>query len=386
MRKRCRLSGRMAVFGTVAAIAIAVCGGGGSAGAQATNWLTGAKFHRQLAQPTTIHFAENPLRKALGDLGRVHRVAAVIDRRVDPGQKIDMRLSDVSVEEVLQAIARDRRLGVSMLGSVVYFGPVRISTRLRTIAELRKEEIRRLPPQLGREFLRPKPFTWDDFAMPRALLAELARQHGWEIGGLDRIPHDLWAGADLPPLSPVEQLTLILVQFDLTFQVDTDGRRLALVPVPSEVALVRDYPGGTDPEVTAGKLAKMAPDARVKVVGDRVYVKGLIEDHQRITSPRRPPRQPAGHPAPSEGSFADERFTLERNDSARSLLRRLARELKLDLRIDEAGLQEAGISLQRRLKFRVENATLDELLGEVAGPLGLSIRREGNVVEIGPAD
>ncbi len=382
MRKRCLPAGRRVVYGTVAATWIAFCGGVVSANAQATNWLTGARFHQELARPITIGFAENPLRRALGDLARTRRIAVILDRRVDPGQKINLQLSDLSVEEVLQEIARDRRLGVSVLGSVVYFGPPGSSSRLRTIAELRKEEIRRLPPDVARPFLLPKRLTWDDFAMPRALLGELARQNGWEIDGLDRIPHDLWAGADLPAISPVDRLTLILVQFDLTFQVDADGRSLALVPLPKDVALVRDYSGGTDPEATARKMAAMAPDARVKVVGDRVYVKGLVEDHQRITSPRRPPRQPA----PVERSFAKQRFTLEVDHSAESLLRQLAKQLNLDLRIDEAGLQEAGISLQRHVTFRVEKATIDELLGKLGGPLGLSIRRDGNVVEIGPAD
>ncbi|HYW80234.1 MAG TPA: hypothetical protein VE890_11685, partial [Thermoguttaceae bacterium] len=214
------------------------------------------------------------------------------------------------------------------------------------------------------------------------LLGELAAQYGWEIVGLDRIPHDLWAGVDLPAMSPVDQLTLILVQFELTFQVAADGRAIALVPVPDDVALVRDYPGGTDPEVTAGKLAALAPDAQVKVVDDRVYVKGLLEDHQRITSPSRP----SSRPSSAEPALADKPLTLEANHPAGSLLRQLAAQLHLELRIDEAGLREAGISLDRRVTFRVENVTIDELFDKVAEPLGLSIRREGTIVEIGPAE
>jgi len=382
MSDRWRFSNRWAVWATVAAAVVAIGGGSPSAQAQSTTRLTGTALGRQLAQPVAVHFGENPLRKALYDLGRAHRVAVLLDRRVDPGRKIDMQLTDVSLEDAFRAIARQRRLGVSVLGSVVYVGPTRVSTRLRTLAELRHEEIRRLPPDVGREFLLPRPFQWDDFAMPRALLEELARQHDWEIEGLDRIPHDLWAGVELPPLPPADQLTLILVQFDLTFRVGTDGQSLALIPVPADVALVRNYPGGTDPKATAGKLATIAPNAQVKVVGNRVYVKGLLEDHQRITSPRRPPRQPPRPPTASDRSLANKRFTLEANHPAQSLLEEFAKQLRLDLRIDEAGLQASGISLRKHVKFRVENATIDELLDAVARPLGLSIRRQGNVVEI----
>ena len=46
------------------------------------------------------------------------------------------------------------------------------------------------------------------------------------------MPHDLWAAADLPPISLVDRLTLIAIQFDLTFKVAEHGKRLELVPVP----------------------------------------------------------------------------------------------------------------------------------------------------------
>lgn len=368
-------------------VAVVACGilwgGRATAAEQTTNWLTGAKFQKQLAQPVGIIWDDVPLRKATSDLARVHRVAVLIDRRVDPSQKLKLRLTDVSLQEALEEIARSRRLGVSLLGSVVYFGPPQSSARLRTIAALRSEEIRRLSPDLQRKFLLPKRFTWDDFAMPRELLEQLAEQTELTIAGLGRVPHDLWAAADLPSLSPVEQLTLILVQFDLTFEVGSDGRSISLTPLPEEVALVRDYPGGSDPEETARKLGVLAPDARIKVVGEKVYVKGLLEDHQRITSPRRPKRPAA---APVERDFENKRFTLDANQPAGALLRQLADQLELELKIDGEGLKQAGISLDRRVRFSVKDATIDELLLEVAKPLGLSLRRQGNVVEIGPAE
>ena len=352
--------------------------------AETTHWLTGARFRQQLVQPVDIVWADNPLRGALHGLARAHRVAVLIDRRVDPGQKLDLQAADVPLEAVLREIARSRHLGVSVLGSVAYFGPPQSSSRLRTIAALRTEEIRRLSPDVVRTFLLPKRFGWDDFAMPRALLVQLAEQNGLEIDGLDRVPHDLWAAADLPSLSAVKQLTLILIQFDLTFEVGPDGRSISLVRLADESALVRDYPGGIDPQATARKFALRAPDARIKVIGVRVHVKGLLEDHQRITSPRRPSKRPT--PIPLENTLANKRFTLEANQSAGALLRQLADRLKLDLRIDVDGLRRAGISLDQRILLRVENATIYELLLEVVGPLRLDVRRDGNVVEIGPAD
>ncbi len=349
----------------------------------ATAWLTGTRLQKRLARPVGISWSGNRLRKALDSLSRTQQVAVLIDRRVDPGQKLELQLNELPLEAVLHEIARRQELGVSLLRSVVYFGPPRASSRLRTIAAMRTEEIRRLPVGLQRRFLLPKRFGWDDFATPRELLAELAEQGGLEIEGAHRVPHDLWAAADLPPLSLVDRLTLILVQFDLTFQLSGDAKTLGLVPLPDEVALTRGYPGGPDPKATAKKYAALVPQARIKVVDGQVYVSGLLEAHERLSSAGRPPKQPT--PGPAGGSFADKRFTLRvQQQPAEALLQALAEKLSLDFRIDRRALREAGISLETRVSLSVKDATIDELLSEVLRPIGLKFSRRGSVVEIRP--
>jgi hypothetical protein len=350
----------------------------------ATDWATGTRLRKQLAQPERISWSGNPLRQALGALSRTQHVAVLIDRRVDPGQKLDLQLDEVPLAAILQEIARSRQLGVSLLEPVAYFGPPGVSLRLRTIAALRTAEIHRLPIGVQRKFLLPKRIAWDDFATPRDLLAQLAEQNELEIRGMDRVPHDLWAAADLPPLSLVDRLTLITVQFDLTFNVSRDGKTLTLVPVSDEVALVRSYPGGREPKATAEKYALLAPEAQIKVVGNQVYVKGLLEAHERITSAGRPPKPHT--PRPTKGSFANKRFTLRiKEKPVEVVLLELVEQLKLDLRIDHKALQEAGISLDSRISLSVQNATIDELLREVLKPARLRFRRRGNVVEVSPA-
>jgi len=350
----------------------------------ATDWVTGARLQKRLARPLGISWSDNPLRQALHGLSRAQRVAVLIDRRVDPGQKLDLQFDDLPLEAALREIAQSCQLGVSVLGPVAYFGPRRASSRLRTIAALRTEEIRRLPAAVQRKFLLPKRIAWDDFATPRDLLAQLARQGGLEIKGVDRVPHDLWAAADLPPLSLTRRLTLILVQFELTFQVTPDGKTITLVPLPEEVALTRSYPGGREPKAAAKKYALLVPEAQIKVVGGQVYVTGLLEAHERIVSGRRLPKPPT--PKPTDGSFANKRFTLRVEERpAGMLLQALAKKLKLDLRIDHRALEEAGISLESRVSLSVKDATIDELLREVLGPTGVRFRRRGHVVEISPS-
>jgi hypothetical protein len=376
-RKTCRVAG--------IALAATLLGARPTGARGAADWATGARLQKQLGQRVGISWSGNPLRQAVNGLARAEPVAVLIDRRIDPGQEIDLELDDLPLEAALQEIARARQLGVSILGPVVYFGPRRASSLLRTIAALRTEEIGRLPPGPQRKFLLPKRMAWSDFATPRDLLADLARQNGLEIRGMGRVPHDLWAAADLPPVSLVDRLTLILIQFDLTFQVDPEGATVNLLPLPDEVALTRSYPGGPDPSAKAEKYALLAPEAQIKVVGRQIYVKGLLEAQERIASGRPAPKPYVA--GPTDRSFANKRFTLRVEEKpAAAVLQGLAKELKLDLRIDRRALEEAGISLESRVSLSVKDATIDELLREVLKPIGLRFRRWGRVVTIDAAE
>ena len=347
-------------------------------------WHTGSGLTKQLAQPVGVYWSDNPLRQAVDGLSHAHRVAVLIDRRVDPGQTLDLAVTDVPLEQVLEEIARSRSLGVCSVGPVTYLGPPPVTSRLPTLAELRREEARGLPSGKGRKFLLSKRIGWDDFATPRDLLRELAADNGIELLGSDRVPHDLWAAADLPPLPLADRLTLIAGQFDLTFQIAADGQTVTLVPVPDDVAIVRSYPGGRQPEQLAAKWAALLPNCRIKVVNGKIYVRGLLEDHARITASGPTPRHPAtgpGHPAQGET-----RFTVrEGKGSLGEVLQQLAARLQMQLEIDRAGLERAGISLQEQVSFSDKDATLDELFEAVLAPAGCTFRREGNTIRVGPA-
>jgi len=368
-----------------AGLTLTVLFGAMAADAAAGAWMTGARLQKRLQQPVDIMWSGNPLRRALGGLSAAQDVAVLLDRRVDPGQKVDLSLNDAPLQIALERIAQCRNLGLSRLGAVFYFAPPEAAARLRTVAALRHEAARKLPPQAGRKFLLPKRLAWDDFATPGELLEQLAGEGGFEILAADLVPHDLWAAADLPPMPLVDRLTLVLAQFDLTFQLSRDGRQIKLVPLPKDVALVRSYPGGTRPSIVARKFATLAPDAQIKVVGDKVYVKGLVEDHERITAPRRRPTEASVQPTVPVERIRIERMSVKEKPIG-PLLEQLAEKLNLELRIDHQALQKAGVSLEERVTVQVENVTVDELLQAVIQDLPLRFRRRNNVVEIGPLE
>ena len=359
---------------------------GGAAPAPASEpWRTGPSVEQQLRMVLDKGFrTEAPLRQAVLGLARSHRVAALVDRRVDPDRKLSLTLDSPVLEEAFRQIAREDGQEITRMGPVVYLGPSWTCARLRTVCALRRQEVERLPTPAARKLLSSARMQWADFATPRQLLAELAEANGLEIAGMDQVPHDLWAGADLPPLALVDRIGLIAIQFDLTFEALADGSRLTLVPVPDDLGIVREYPGGAQPEALARKWAAWVPDGEVRVVGGKIRVRGLIEDHEALVAARteRPPR-PARKPPAKQG---ETRFTISgKKGPVSRLLAELAEKLDLDLRIDKDALERAGISLAQEVAFRVRDATLDEVLEAVLSPASCAFRRQGRIVEVFPA-
>ncbi|MHB8902199.1 MAG: hypothetical protein ACYC6Y_25865, partial [Thermoguttaceae bacterium] len=276
-----------------------------------TTSVAARALREQLARPASVIWDESPLRRCLDEFSRAQRVAVLLDRRVDPDQKLDLEAREQPILAILQAVAEDRGLRASVLGGVVYLGPPTAAERLRTVAELRRREIESLPAELSRRFAQQSPLAWRDLASPRDLVGQVARQGGFEIVNLDRVPHDLWAAGSLPALSLADRLTLILHQFDLTFQVAEDAPRLALTPVPDRVALVNDYPAGSAPEALMEQWRAALPRCEFRLAGDRVYVRGLAEELERIDEMRAGgPKRPRSA-GPAAGRPAEQVFTAE---------------------------------------------------------------------------
>jgi hypothetical protein len=370
----------------IAILGMALCRAGRADPQPKTVWLGGRAFQRQLGVVIDRAFWSGvALRQVIRTISTTQQIAILLDRRADPDRAIHLALSDVTVEALLERIAKDCRLGVTIVGPVVFLGPPEVAARLRTIALLRQEEVAKLPFEAARPWLPLQSLRWSDFAVPREVLMGVASAAGVEISGLKQVPHDLWAAADLPPLSLVDRITLITVQFDLTFRVAADGRSIDLMPIPDAPAIVRHYPGGRDPEQLARQWSRLAPDAQVKVVGREVYVRGLVEDHERITGvPRQAPRP--GPERPPRRGPQEVRYTVNNTKgSLDRLLAELGQRLQVDVKIDHRALREAGISETQTVHFSVKDATVDELFHAVLDPAGCTFRRTGNVIEVVPA-
>lgn len=352
---------------------------------EAPAWLTGPRLERQLDSHLRVHWEGVPLARALNNLARAQRLAVLLDRRLDPSQKLSVSLVDVSLREALERIAQSRGLGVSLLGPVAYLGPPSSARRLRTLAALGNQAVQRVPAEQRNHWNRRWPTRWSRLTTPQELLSTVTEQTGVEIRGMELIPHDLWRGGDLPPLSLVDRLTLIGAGFDLTIRIAPDGRSVTWTPIEEPVRMVRSYraPGRTGLDAWHECLTKKLPEAEVKLSGGKLWVRGRAEDHEVVAAQlagipsRRPRPQAAGEPADAV------RITLTKTAASwRAILDRIAAQFQLDVQLDSEAIARAGISTETIVRVNVQEATLDELLHAVLQPVGLAFERDGNVVKV----
>lgn len=349
----------------------------------ATPWLTGPALARQLAEPVAVvQWSGTRLRQVVQGISANSRVAILLDRRVDPDRGVTLSLRDAPLEKVLAEIADGQGIGMTLCGPVVYLGPPETARRLRTLLQLRREEAGAAGEAAG-PLAKSARMRWDDLAMPRELLSGLAEEAEVELEGRERVPHDLWAAGDLPALPWVDRFGLVAVQFDLTFQIRASGKSVRLMPIPDRVAIVREYPLGADPEEQARKFSAQAPGSEVKVLRDKVLVRGLIEDHERLGGVRRP--APGKNPPARPPRRGEKVYTIkESKGPLRRVLEQIATSLSLEVKFDEEAFRRAGVSLDQPVSFSAREASLDQLLHAVVDPAGCSFRKRGQVIEVFP--
>jgi hypothetical protein len=304
--------------------------------------LVGSVAHAQVerAPTATIHWQGVPLSETLDRLKVLFNDPVFVDRRVDPSVRVTLDMSASSAEQALGGIAGACGLEVGRLGRLLYLGPLSEAGRLRPLVNLRSRDVARLPADERGPLLKQQKLSWARLSEPRHVATSAAEQVGWHIMNPEAIPHDLWAANELPDLTFPEELTILLLGFDLTFEFEPSNREVRILSLSPNVA--------------------PAPRA----------------DHNRtVVKPSTP------HPTGGTKQV----YTLHVQEKpVGAVLHELAARLHWNLQIDEDAIRAAGISLEKRVSFSVTNADQDKLLDALLGPAGLEYREEGDQIRVLP--
>jgi len=331
----------------------------------------------------TLHWDQAPLSEAVERLAHALQHAIFVDRRVDPTRRVSFSARDQSPDAVLEALATELSLGVSRLDTLHYLGPPETARQLRTLAELRREEVKRLPPGERKVLLERESRSWPRLAKPREIVLQWLQPAGWSVRHAELIPHDLWPAGQLPVMSLADQLTLLLAGFDLTFAPVAGEQAIEIRPIRGPVTLQKTYRVARDRMPEPDVLQRELPDAQFQVRGGQLTVGGRLEDHERLLEllGRRPTR-PA---RPTRTQTIEQRYTLRvDHQPVGAVVEQLGRQLGLNVRLDQAAIEAAGLTLDQRVSFAVRDATLDGLLDALLKPAGLTYQLEGQELTIVP--
>lgn len=291
----------------------------------------------------TIHWRGVTIREAVERLKSLFHDSILVDRRVDPYLHVDLDISAISTEQVLSAVAAQHELGVARLRNLVYLGPISSAQQLHSLVSQRSREIARLPRDARSSFMRRQPLRWQRLSEPRHLVSSIVEAPGGHILNAERIPFDLWDANELPTMSMVESLTILLIGFDLSFELRADDRSVEITPLTTPANRKSTPLPTTRHSGNVGlQTIPDAPGAR------QVYTLRVQE-------------KPVG-----------------------AVLRELASRLNWSLQIDEVAIRAAGKSLDTRVSFSVENAAREKLLDTLLTPAGLKYRVDGNTIRVIP--
>lgn len=331
----------------------------------------------------TIQWQRVPLQNALGRLREVFDQPVFVDGRTDPSLRVSLEIEDATLNDVLQALSDAASLGYSNLQQLHYLGPPAAAEQLRTVAEVRRAEASRLPASRKASLELKQSLTWSRLTEPRQLIAKLVERRGWRIGRAERIPHDLWAAGELPAMALTDQLTVLLLGFDLTYEIKPGKRTLEIRPL-EEVTIRREYQlpsQSSDATEPLQQVLRAAKSHRLDAA--KLTVDARVEQHERLAELLG--GRDSQSPADRRSRQTKQVYTLRVEEQpVGAVLNELAARLGWALEIDGEAIRAAGLSLDRRVSFSVENSDEDELLNAVLRPAGLDFRRGGERLRIVP--
>ncbi|MBC7820971.1 MAG: hypothetical protein IAG10_29145 [Planctomycetaceae bacterium] len=338
------------------------------------------------------------IRQALQQITESNHVSIVLDRRIDPTQSVSLTVPSTPLRDVIAALARTVDAGIVVVGNVVYVGPTESAKKLRTLIELRNADLSKLASAAVKNtekspwrnpsvsLAQKRTFPWKDFDRPRDILKQVAEKLKIEVDGLEKLPHDLWAGSSLTQVTATEALSLLLIQFGATFEFVPDRAVIRIVPIPNRVVIERSFP-----LANAGEIARAArerfTDAEIIVGGANLIVQGTVEQHAEIAAflksgGQKTANAPANKP---DKPLSKRLFTLKLENAALGDVIKTFVANGVQIKYDPMQFADAEISLDKKIdKIDVKQVSAEKLFRDLFEPLGIEVTIDGEVVRLKP--
>ncbi|MDR2440126.1 MAG: hypothetical protein LBE12_12265 [Planctomycetaceae bacterium] len=321
----------------------------------------GAASNEVWKTTVSVQWQETPLAESLKRLAETQKIGLFIDRRLDPSTPIHFESTGQPLGKILQQLAISLDYGCVLFESTVYFGTKESATILPVLLSDQQRRLEKLTPRRNTIFRRKKTLPIPFLSEPKEILQKLALQNNFHWKNLEILPHDLWDEKSLNYLSLNELLTVLLIGFEMTFEIENDGEILVIVPL-SQLNLLPSSPANTE------NLFENT-EQNIQNIHDiqNIHEQKIQEAQkvQKIPDTQNVPKIP----------LAQRRFTLKvENLRLDILLQSLAERLHLRLDINEKSLADKGVQPDNRISFEVKNVTVAQLFRAILRPLKLDFQ------------
>ncbi len=344
-------------------IAIVACISCAPANAQVTvgsavDWQSGKVLIQNRLLPVSVSWADSPLRRQLNQFAAERRRAIFIDRRVDPTMKQTFQFLEKTTEQIVWKTAEENGLGVAQIGDLLYIGPKESAASLPVVIQKVRKSLSKIDRAIRNRWTAKSEIRWPDATTTMQISDWFEQSQG--ITFVDKVPLDVWPEADWPKLSTIEQVSLFLVGFDLTLDVESDGVSTKLKPFPEVDSGTIKFSLPRKVSLDLESAARNFKDLKIKRAGKTLAVSGPVASISNFQSWMV--SQQTANSDRTERTFTLN-STARRGDILATVAQQTGRKLVLD--------GDLSLALEDRITLQLKNARLEQLLNECLAGSGL---------------
>jgi hypothetical protein len=302
-----------------------------------------------LDAPITATWSGIGLREWADRVGHTAGIPVLVDHRLDPDTVIRLECREEPLHKVIARAAAVAGGEVAKLDASIRIVPRGMASLVSRAEAARTARLASLPSHQRSVLDTPMAWQWVAGARPRDLVAAAATKAGITLEDVAIVPHDHQPAMSLPELTLAEGLDLLLCPFDLRVE-----WQAAPAPARLPTGRIIAIDTGLPPPAATAKLDKPAAG---KPPG------------------RRPGPRPKGPPT-------EHTYSLQVAAPLEELLAAIATRLGLTLDLDRESLTRRGIAPGELVRATVKDASRDELLAAILGPLDLTWTIKGDTLRV----
>ncbi len=326
-----------------------------------TDWLSGKSLIENQLLPVSVTWTDSPIRSQLLQFAEQRKRAIFLDRRVDPTVKLKFQFLNMTTEQIVWQTADEHGLGAARIGDLIYVGPKKVAARLPIVIQQINKNLSKMEKAKRKRWVSKSEIRWPEATTTQEISDWFAQSHGITIPS--GIPTDVWPAADWPRLSTLEQLSLFLVGFDFTFNLESNGTSMKLLPFPVIKTASMKLSLRRNAKLDLETVAKKFGDLKTKRSGRSLEVSGPVDSIADLDS------WMVSQQLVNSDNLIDPTFDLNVTARRGDILATVSQQTGRKLVYDTGDMPQI---LQDRITLSLIGASLEKLLDDCLAGTSLS--------------